>query len=123
MIRAENICFENLKDFEDEIKKLLSQSPVIHSDETGSRINGQRHWLHVACTSQMTYYMIHAKRGSVAMDAMELLGSIGTAVHDFWKPYFKYSCNHSLCTTSTRELTGIYENYSQPWSNEMSLAL
>src|SRR5659263_667577 len=113
LIRAENICFEYLKDFEEEIKKLLSQSPVIHSDETGSRINWQRHWLHVACTSQMTYYMIHAKRGSVAMDAMGILpGFIGTAVHDFWKPYFKYSCNHSLCNTHlTRELTGIEENY------------
>src|SRR5659263_125325 len=122
---GKNLQDEIAKDFEDEIKKLLSQSPVIHSDETGSRINGQRHWLHVACTSQMTYYMIHAKRGSVAMDAMGILpGFIGTAVHDFWKPYFKYSCNHSLCNTHlTRELTGIYENYSQPWSNEMKALL
>jgi transposase len=125
LIRAENICFENLKDFEDEIKKLLSQSPVIHSDETGSRINGQRHWLHVACTSQMTYYMVHAKRGSIAMDAMGILpGFNGTVVHDFWKPYFKYSCDHSLCNAHlTRELTGIYENYYQLWSNDMKALL
>jgi len=73
LIRAKNICFENLKDFDDEIKKLLRQSPVIHFDETGSRVNGQRHWLHVTCTSQMTYYMIHAKRGTLAMDAMGIL--------------------------------------------------
>lgn len=125
LIRAENICFENLKDFDDEIKKLLSQSPVINSDETGMRINGQRHWLHVVCTSQMTYYMAHAKRGSQAMDAMGILpGFIGTVVHDFWGAYFKYTCIHSLCNTHlTRELSGIYENYYQPWSNDMKALL
>ena len=121
LIRAENICFENLKNFEYEVKKLLSQSTVLHFDETGSRINGQRNWLHVACTSQMTYYMVHAKRGSEAMDVMGILPDFnGVAVHDFWSSYFKYLCVHALCNTHlTRELTGISENYSQQWSNDM----
>jgi len=125
LIKAENTCFEKLEPFEIEIKKLLSHSPVVHFDETGSRVNGQRHWLHVASTSQMTYYMVHAKRGSIAMDAMAILpGFTGTAVHDFWSPYFKYDCNHSLCNThTTRELTGISENYFQKWSNEMKALL
>jgi len=125
LIKAENVCFEKLESFEAEIKKLLSQSPVVHFDETGSRVNGKRHWLHVASTSQMTYYMIHAKRGSVAMDAMAILpGFTGTAVHDFWSPYFKYICNHALCNThTTRELTGISENYLQMWSIEMKALL
>jgi len=125
LIRAEKICFEKLEYFENEVKKLLSQSPVVHFDETGMRINGQRNWLHVASTGQMTYYMAHMKRGSEAMDDMEILpGFTGTAVHDFWKPYFKYDCNHSLCNSHlTRELTGIYENYNQPWSNGMKILL
>jgi transposase/uncharacterized coiled-coil protein SlyX len=125
LIKAENTCFEKLEPFETEIKKLLSQSPVVHFDETGSRVNGQRYWLHVASTSQMTYYMIHAKRGSIAMDAMAILPNFtGTAVHDFWSPYFKYICDHSLCNTHiTRELTGIYENYFQMWSIEMKALL
>jgi transposase len=103
----------------------LSQSPVVHFDETGTRVNGQRYWLHVASTSQMTYYMVHAKRGSIAMDAMEILpGFTGIAVHDFWSSYFKYECNHSLCNThTTRELTGISENYLQMWSIEMKALL
>ena len=125
LIRAENICFEKLEYFETEVKKLLSQSPVVHFDETGTRINGQRNWLHVACTSQMTYYMAHTKRGSEAMDDMEILpGFSGTAVHDFWGSYFKYGCKHSLCNSHlTRELTGIYENYGQLWSNDMKALL
>ncbi len=125
LIRAEKICFEKLEYFENEVKKLLSQSPVVHFDETGMRINGQCNWLHVASTGQMTYYMAHMKRGSEAMDDMEILpGFSGTAVHDFWKPYFKYDCNHSLCNSHlTRELTGIYENYNQLWSNDMKILL
>lgn len=125
LIRAENICFEKLEEFENEVKKLLRQSPVVNFDETGMRTNGQRNWLHVASTGQMTYYMAHAKRGSEAMDDMEILpGFSGTAVHDFWKPYYKYDCNHSLCNSHlTRELTGIYENYDQLWSNEMKVLL
>jgi transposase len=69
--------------------------------------------------------MVHAKRGSVAMDVMAILpGFTGTAVHDFWSPYFKYGCNHSLCNThTTRELNGIYENYFQQWSVEMKVLL
>ena len=125
LIRAENICFEKLESFEKEVKKLLNQCSVVNFDETGMRINGQRNWLHVASTSQMTYYMAHAKRGSEAMDDMEILpGFSGTAVHDFWKPYYKYDCKHSLCNTHiTRELTGIYENYNQSWTNDMKALL
>ncbi len=125
LIRAQNLCFERLEEFENEIKKLLSQSPVINFDETGTRINGQRSWLHVASTSQMTYYMAHEKRGSEAMDDMEILPNFnGTAVHDFWKPYYKYDCDHSLCNSHLiRELTGIYDNYNQSWSNDMKALL
>lgn len=125
LIKAENICFEKLECFETEIKNLLHEFPVVHFDETGCKINGQRHWLHVACTEKMTYYLPHSKRGSEAMDDMGILpGFKGTAVHDFWKSYFKYDCKHSLCNVhTTRELTGILENYDQQWTNEMKALL
>jgi transposase/uncharacterized coiled-coil protein SlyX len=125
LIKAESTCFEKLEPFETEIKKLLIKSPVLHFDETGTRVNGQRYWLHVASTSQMTYYMVHPKRGSVAMDAMAILPDFtGTTVHDFWSPYFKYGCDHSLCNTHiTRELTCVSENYFQMWSIEMKALL
>ncbi len=59
------------------------------------------------------------------MDAMAILPDFtGTAVHDFWSPYFKYGCDHSLCNTHiTRELTGVSENYFQMWSIEMKALL
>jgi len=122
LIRAENECFEGLEEFENAIKDALLQSPVIHSDETGMKINGIRNWLHVASTANMTYYFAHPKRGSEAMDDMGILPNYnGVIVHDFWKAYYKYLCDHGLCDGHLlRELTSISENYEQEWSGQMA---
>ena len=125
LIKAENECFEGLEEFENALKEALKQSPVISSDETGMRINGIRNWLHVACTANMTYYFTHPKRGSEAMDDMDILPNYdGTIVHDFWMSYFKYLCDHGLCNVHLlRELISISENYEQVWSEEMAALL
>ena len=80
-----------------------------------------RNWLHVACTANMTYYFAHPKRGSEAMDDMGILPNYDVViVHDFWKSYYKYLCDHGLCDTHLlRELTNISENYEQEWSGMM----
>jgi len=45
----------------------------------------------------------------------------GTAVHDGWKPYNVYDCDHALCNAHLqRELTGIEENYKQQRAKEMN---
>lgn len=121
LIRAEKTCFEQLEDFEQHIKDLLKQSYVINCDETGMRVEGKRQWLHVACTDKITCYYHHRKRGSEAMNAMGILPDFnGIVVHDFWKPYYKYDCNHSICNAHLlRELTGISENDEQLWSKDM----
>jgi hypothetical protein len=95
---------------------------VINLDETGMRINATRNWLHVAETNKLTYYFPHKKRGSEAMDAMGILpGYTGVATHDFWKPYNKYDCQHSLCNAYLwRELTGASENSDQQWPKIMA---
>jgi hypothetical protein len=113
LIRAENECFEGLEEFENVIKDALLQSFVIHCDETGLKIIGMRNWLHVVCTANMTYYFAHPKRGSEAMDDMGILPNYdGVIVHDFWKSYYKYLCNHGLCDTHLlRELSNISKNY------------
>ena len=125
LIRAENECFEGLEEFENVIKDALLQSPVIHCDETGQKIKGMRNWLHVACTAKMTYYFTHPKRGSEAMDDMGILPNYnGVIVHDFWKAYYKYLCDHGLCDIHLlRELTNISENYEQEWSVMMAVLL
>jgi transposase len=122
IIKAEKQCFRNLEEFENTIKEKLITSPVIHCDETGMKIEGKRHWLHVASNDKYTCYYSHRKRGTEAMNAMGILPEFkGTAVHDGWKPYSNYDCNHALCNVHLkRELTGIEENYNQQWAKDMN---
>ncbi|AKB68152.1 Mobile element protein [Methanosarcina mazei LYC] len=122
IIRAERECFQNLEKFENVIREKLLASPVVNFDETGMKIEGKRHWLHVASNEKYTCYFAHPKRGSEAIDAMGILpGFKGVAVHDGWKPYNVYDCDHALCNAHLqRELTGIEENYKQQWAKEMN---
>jgi transposase len=104
-----------------EIKEALTKNAVTHHDETGARVNGSLHWIHVVCSLMLTVYSRNKRRGKVAMDAMGVLGNLlGTAMHDGWKPYFRYGCKHALCNAHhLRELKAIFEQYGQTWASDM----
>ena len=121
LVNATAKCFGQLAEVEEALKARIQQSPVAHFDETGMRVEAQTQWLHCASTPELTHYGIHAKRGTVATEALGILpGFSGTAVHDHWKPYFHYECAHALCNAHhLRELTYVHEQYDQAWGQEM----
>jgi transposase len=105
----------------EKIKALVQQAAVAHFDETGSRVDGKLWWLHSASTAQATYYDVHRKRGSEAIDHIGILSDfLGRAIHDFWKPYFGYDCLHGLCNAHhLRELIFVHEQHQQDWADRM----
>jgi len=114
-------CSELLEDPTQQIKEQIEQASVAHFDESGSRVLGKLWWLHVAATQNATYYDIHRKRGSEAIDAINILPHFsGRAIHDFWIPYFGYSCLHGLCNAHhLRELIFVHEQHQQDWAAHM----
>jgi transposase len=118
--------YDKLTVFDAIAKNTLASSERLHVDETGINIAGNRRWLHGAGNEDWTYYFPHEKRGSEAMDAINIIPRFtGVLCHDHWKSYYRYkNCLHSLCNAHhLRELTRAHEQDGQLWAKEMKTFL
>lgn len=99
----------------------LTRAPAVHADESGLRVAGKLHWLHVASTSLLTFFGVHGNRGAEAMDALGVLPHcLSWLIHDFWKPYLKYDALHALCNQHLlRELKFLFEQCGQLWAGQL----
>jgi len=112
-------CHAQLAEVEAALKLQVEGARVAHFDETGLNIGGETSWLHVASTSEVTFYAVHQQRGSKALDEIGVLpGFRGTALHDGWASYWQYGdCAHALCNAHhLRELTFVEEQLGQGWA-------
>jgi transposase len=119
-------AYHLLEAFDGLAKEKLIAGNVMNADETGINVNGKRLWLHTACNEQWTYFFPHEKRGSEAMNEIDILPKFkGTLVHDHWKPYYIYLCLHSLCNAHhLRELQWVIDNHPQyTWAKELQTLL
>ena len=123
LLKASEELSECVRPSTDAVEELLMNADVLNADETGVRVKGKLHWLHVASTDGVTHYSVHEKRGKEATDEAGILGEFsGTAVHDHWKSYFGYeNCGHALCNAHhLRELNFIEKQYGQAWAGDMA---
>lgn len=125
LVNAMTTCAEKLASVENQIKAGIQAAAVVNFDETGMRVEGKLNWLHTAGTKMLTYYQMHAKRGSQALDAIGILPDFqGTAIHDAYASYWQYPCEHGLCNAHLlRDLTAIEEETSQTWPADIKTLL
>lgn len=113
----------NLKDFVEELRLSIISSCAGFFDETGIRVGGLGHWVHVAATHLFSLFMLHAKRGRQAHEQMKVLPFFKGILHrDDYHSYHNYpAATHSLCNAHfLRDLIyTIDRNGQQDWADPL----
>jgi transposase len=117
-------CADSLLETELKIKRGLRRAALIHADETGLRVEGRLHFVHVTSNSRLTHYTAAVGRGKTAIEEAGVLPRYrGTCVHDGWPAYSFYTqCRHALCGAHLlRELTFFAElsEETQTWAGPL----
>ncbi|MCK5104902.1 MAG: IS66 family transposase [Cyclobacteriaceae bacterium] len=117
---------EGLTAFEKHVNRCLKHAEVLHSDETGIRIEGKTNWIHVVSNQRYTYLHANKSRGRHAIEQMDILPDFtGVLVHDRFRSYFgDWTFSHSLCNAHIlRELIYFEEQGDYPWATEIKKLL
>jgi transposase len=122
---AVNGCTTALAETETSITQGLARAEVVHFEETGMDVEGQRMWLHAASTPQWTHYACHDHRGATATQAIGILPACGgRAIHDGFSSYWQYDCAHGLCNAHhLREVICAHEQMNRTWAEQMKALL
>ena len=121
------LAAERLSDFDEQLQATLSQAPLLHVDETGTRVKGKLNWFHVRCTDTLCRLFCHEKRGKQAVD--DLRPYSGRLISDFFSNYVTLGCQHQFCGAHhakwlrhlrmLRELTFASEVLGQDWAGSL----
>lgn len=108
--------------WEEDVKKDLLSSSVLHADETGININTKTWWVHVLSNNTATLMIPHQRRGIEGMIETEILPYFhGILSHDFWSSYSHFDVVHAPCHSHLqRELTRIFEDHGQKWAKDLA---
>lgn len=103
------------------LKNAVSASAVIGCDETGAKVDGNKHWVWTYQTEEHTLLAMSESRGLKAITS-HFQSGFGKAIlcHDAWRTYFHYSENlHQLCCAHLlRELNYVVERHKSTWADQ-----
>jgi transposase len=121
LLQWSELAAERLAPTVERIAELIGASRLQHGDETGIRVYGMLHWLHVNCTRFLTHLAWHASRSREAMDEIGIWPRFGgRGMHDRWASYDAYDCAHSICGAHlVRDCAAVAEQEHQQWATEM----
>lgn len=122
---ARHRCAAELVGVEEQLRAGLRAAEVLGADETGLRVAGRSHWIHVARTDRLTHYTADTRRGKLAIDAVGILPQCrGVCVRDGWTAYDEYrQVRHGLCNAHRlRELVCVEEVAAeqQQWTRPLA---
>lgn len=115
-----------LESWEQSAKETLLKQPSMYTDETSLRVDKKNYWIHVYASGDITLKCLHRRRGSEAMEDINLIPRYGgTIIHDCWASYFSYEhCSHGLCGSHIlRELTFVIESNHYHWATKLKQLL
>ena len=110
---------EAVRPFYNDTLSALQQSPVVHLDETGLRCEGKTHWMHVLCTTFLTYLYHNPKRRYQDKYLK------GIMVHDHFSSYLKVpNAVHAFCNAHIlRELEALATYDKELWARRLHILL
>lgn len=100
------------------IRKEITGSEVVGTDETGMKIDGKKNWYWTWQNKKLTFIAASENRGFKTIEANFGQGLVQTIlVHDCWKSHFKTGANHQICLAHLlRELQYFMEKHEDPWA-------
>ncbi len=112
-----------LKGFMEQLRLSIILSCAGFFDETGIKVRGVGHWIHVAATRFFSFFLLHPKRGRQAHQEMNILSFFKGVLHrDDYHSYHDYpEATHSLCCAHfLRDLIyAIDRNEQQQWADPL----
>ncbi len=117
--------YEGLETTTTGIEDKLVASATAHADETGCDVNSELWWIHSLSNLMYTWYFCEPYRGKDATHVAAVINRFGgRLIHDGWKSYLHYVCQHALCNAHhLRELIFIDEHLKEPWALKMKKLL
>ena len=112
------------KKTEAEQKKIFSDlllSPVLNTDFTGSKLNGENVQVAVCATPKLTMYFAREQKGHKGIKGTPVETYQGILVHDHDKTFYNYGSGHQECLAHVlRYLKDSMENESNlKWNKQM----
>ena len=107
------------------IEQILTM-PSMHVDETTSKVDKKKHWIHVYSSGDITLKFLHKNR---SIESIKKIGIIprygGVLIHDCLAAYLSFGhCKHGLCGSHLlRELTFVVDSNNYAWAANMKTLL
>jgi hypothetical protein len=111
----------------EQLRQSMITASAVFTDETGIKVKGVGHWVHVVATCLMSLFCLHAKRGRQAHEQMDVLPHIKGILHrDDYHSYHTYEqATHSLCNAHLlRDLKyAIDRDQQESWADPLAKLL